>query len=62
MSSLSPMYEKQTKLEDRLVKQELCFLALGSSLVSTEEQKCSFFRERCQGRTSLNSSDVTFNV
>lgn len=30
------------KLENRIVKQELCFLALGSSIVSSGEQKCSF--------------------
>lgn len=42
MSSSSVPYEKQTKLETRIVKQELCFLALGSSTVSSGWQKCSF--------------------
>lgn len=30
------------KLEERIVKQELCFLALGPSTVSNGEQKCLF--------------------
>lgn len=41
-SSTFTTYELRTKLDHRIVKQELCFLALGSSIVSSGEQKCSF--------------------